>query len=309
MRIRILGSGAGGGFPQWNCNCANCRAVRARAPGFTPRTQSSLAVSADGANWVLLNASPDLREQIAAAPALAPAEGDPVRASPIKAVALTNGDVDHVAGLLNLREAQPFSIYAADRVLQALAANQIFTILQAQLVPRNELHMDEATPLTGAGVDLGLSVRAFPVPGKIALYLEDQNAPNFGTSAGDTLGLEVIETKTGKSFFYIPGCAKIDAPLANRLRGAALVFFDGTLFHENEMIEQGLMGKTGSRMGHVNMSGEDGSMAGFAPLNVARKIYVHINNSNPVLDANSTQRAVVQAAGWEVGADGMEVTL
>jgi pyrroloquinoline quinone biosynthesis protein B len=147
------------------------------------------------------------------------------------------------------------------------------------------------------------------VPGKIALYLEDRNAPNFGTAAGDTLGLEVIETKTDKSFFYIPGCAKVDDALAARLRGAALVFFDGTLFHENEMIEQGLMGKTGSRMGHVNMSGDDGSMAAFAPLNVARKIYVHINNSNPVLDANSEQRAVANSAGWEIGADGMEVSL
>jgi pyrroloquinoline quinone biosynthesis protein B len=309
MRIRILGSGAGGGFPQWNCNCANCRAVRAGAPGFSARTQSSLAVSADGVNWVLLNASPDLREQIAAAPQLAPAEGDPVRASPIKAVALTNGDVDHVAGLLNLREAQPFSVYAAGRVLSALAANPIFSILQPQLVPRVELPMDETVALHGAGVDLGLSIRAFPVPGKIALYLEDKNAPNFGTSAGDTLGLQVIEAKTGKSFFYIPGCAKVDEALAARLRGAALVFFDGTLFHENEMIEQGLMGKTGSRMGHVNMSGPDGSMAAFAPLGVARKIYVHINNSNPVLNANSPERAIARDAGWEIGADGMEATL
>jgi pyrroloquinoline quinone biosynthesis protein B len=309
MRIRILGSGAGGGFPQWNCNCANCRAVRAGAPGFSARTQSSLAVSADDRNWVLLNASPDLREQIAAAPELAPAEGDPVRASPIKAVALTNGDVDHVAGLLNLREAQPFNLYAAGRVLQALGANPIFTILQTQLVPRIELPMDETIPLKGAGVDLGLSMRAFPVPGKIALYLEDRNAPNFGTSAGDTLGLELIENKTGKSFFYIPGCARVDAPLAARLKNAALVFFDGTLFHENEMLDQGLLGKTGSRMGHINMSGDDGSMAAFAPLGVARKIYVHINNSNPVLDANSSQHATARAAGWEIGVDGMEVTL
>jgi pyrroloquinoline quinone biosynthesis protein B len=309
MRIRILGSGAGGGFPQWNCNCANCRGVRAGAPGFAARTQSSLAVSADGVDWLLLNASPDLREQIAGAPELTPAADDPVRASPIKAVALTNGDVDHVAGLLNLREAQPFSVYAADRVLSALSGNPIFNILQPQLVSRNALRMDETTPIIGAGVDLGLAVRAFAVPGKIALYLEDAKAPNFGTSAGDTLGLEVIETKTGKSFFYIPGCAQVDAPLAQRLRGAALVFFDGTLFHENEMIEQGLMGKTGSRMGHVNMSGEDGSIAAFAALDVTRKIYVHINNSNPVLNLHSREHAFVRGKGWEVGVDGMEVTL
>lgn len=309
MRIKVLGSGAGGGFPQWNCNCANCRAVRAGAPGFAPRTQSSLAVSANGADWLLLNASPDLREQISATPELAPGANDGLRASPIKAVALTNGDVDHVAGLLNMREAQPFSLYAAGRVLDALGANPIFTILQTQLVPRIELRMDEAVSVRGAGLDLGLAVRAFPVPGKIALYLENANAPNFGTSAGDTLGLQIIETATGDSFFYIPGCAKLDAPLAERLRGAKLVFFDGTLFHEHEMIEQGLLGKTGSRMGHINVSGADGSIAAFEPLNVARKIYVHINNSNPLLNEFSDEYATAQAAGWEIGEDGMEVNL
>lgn len=309
MRIIVLGSAAGGGFPQWNCNCVNCRAVRNGAPGYTPRTQSSLAVSADGADWLLLNASPDLRAQMSAAPDLSPRADDPLRASPIKAVALSNGDVDHVAGLLNLREAQPFNLYAAGRVLQALGSNAIFTTLQTQLVPRIELPMDETVPVKGAGRDLGLSIRAFPVPGKIALYLEDAKAPNFGTSAGDTLGFEIAATKTGRSFFYIPGCARVDAPLAARLKGAALVFFDGTLFKENEMIEQGLMGKTGSRMGHINMSGEDGSMAAFAPLDVARKIYVHINNSNPVLNAYSPERAAAVAAGWEIAEDGLEVTL
>jgi pyrroloquinoline quinone biosynthesis protein B len=232
-----------------------------------------------------------------------------VRASPIKAVALTNGDVDHVAGLLNLREAQPFSIYAAKRVLDALGGNPIFGILQPRLVPRIELPLDEAVTLSGAGVDLGLTLRAFAVPGKIALYMEDASAPNFGTSVGDTLGLEIAETATGKSFFYIPGCAEVDTPLAARLNGAALVFFDGTLFHENEMIEQGLMGKTGSRMGHINIGGDDGSIAAFASLDVGQKIYVHINNSNPILNEFSEEYAIAQAAGWEIGEDGMEVSL
>lgn len=309
MFIKILGSGAGGGFPQWNCNCANCRAVRAGAPGFSARTQSSLAVSADGANWVLLNASPDLRQQIAQTPQLAPAHDDGVRASPIKAVVLTNGDVDHISGLLNLREAQAFSIYAANRVLDVLAGNRIFDILVPELVARIELPYDETIALAGAGADLGLSVKAFPVQGKIALYLEDKSAADFGTRVGDTLGLEIVETRTGKSFFYVPGCAKIDDALATRLVGASLVFFDGTLYHENEMIEQGLLGKTGSRMGHVNLSGEDGSIKAFERLGVARKIYVHINNSNPVLDASSAERAAANAAGWEIGEDGMEVRL
>ena len=309
MRIRILGSGAGGGFPQWNCNCANCRAVRSGAPGFVARTQSSLAVSADGANWVLLNASPDLRQQIALAPQLAPTPIDGVRASPIKAVVLTNGDVDHVAGLLSLREAQPFNVYASRRVLDVLAANSIFKVLAPQYVARVELPLDESLALEGGGADLGLSVRAFPVQGKIALYLEDNAAENFGTFPGDTLGLEITETKTGKSFFYVPGCARVDEPLAARLEGAALLFFDGTLWNENEMIDQGLLGKTGARMGHVNMSGADGSLKAFAPLGVAQKIFVHINNSNPVLDASSRERAEAESAGWKIGEDAMEVTL
>lgn len=309
MRIRILGSGAGGGFPQWNCNCANCRAVRAGAPGFSARTQSSLAASADGENWLLLNASPDLRQQIGATPELHPAPGDGARASPIKAVALTNGDVDHIAGLLNLREAQPFSVYAARRVLDVLATNRIFDILAPGVVERFELPLEQSQPITGAGVDLGLAVEAFSVHGKIALYLEDASAANFGTAIGDTLGLKITEASTGKSFFYIPGCAKVDGALSERLAGANTVFFDGTLWDENEMIEQGLMGKTGSRMGHVNMSGKDGSIAAFAKLGIERKIYVHINNSNPVLNASSQQRAEANAAGWEIGEDGMEVVL
>ena len=309
MRIRVLGSSAGGGFPQWNCNCANCRAVRVGAPGFSARTQSSLAVSADGENWLLLNASPDLREQIAATPLLAPPTRAGARASPIKAVALTNGDVDHVAGLLTLREAQPFSVYASRRVLDALGANAIFDILAPDIVKRLELPLGAPQQIRGAGIDLGLAVEAFATPGKIALYLEDAGAADFGTQIGDTLGLRVSEPATGEAFFYIPGCARVDEPLAKRLRGARLVFFDGTLWHENEMIEQGLMGKTGSRMGHVNMGGPDGAIAAFASLEVARKIFVHINNSNPVLDASSKQRAAAIAAGWEIAWDGMEVTL
>jgi pyrroloquinoline quinone biosynthesis protein B len=309
LLIRVLGSSAGGGFPQWNCNCANCRAVRRGAPGYSARTQSSLAVSADGVNWLLLNASPDLRQQIVATPQLAPKTDGAARASPIKAVALTNGDVDHIAGLLTLRERQPFRIYASRRVLDTLEANQIFDILAPDLVARTELPFDAPIAIEGAGATLGLAIEAFAAPGKIALYLEDANAADLGTQAGDTLGLRIIEAATGKSFFYIPGCARIDDPLAKRLRGAALVFFDGTLWREDEMIEQDLMAKTGSRMGHINMSGPHGSIAAFATLDVKRKVFLHINNSNPVLDANSRQRGAANDAGWLIGEDGMEVEL
>jgi pyrroloquinoline quinone biosynthesis protein B len=309
LRIKILGSGAGGGFPQWNCNCANCRAIRVGVPGYLARTQSSLAVSADNKNWLLLNASPDLRQQIAASPQLAPAPECGARASPIKAVALTNGDVDHIAGLLNLREAQPFAVYASQRVLDTLKANRIFDILAPDLVARVALPLDSPLRIAGAGVDLGLAVEAFAAPGKIALYLEDSSAAAFGGQPGDTLGLRIVEAATGASFFYIPACARVDDALARRMRGAALVFFDGTLWQDNEMIEQGLMRKTGSRMGHISMTGPEGSIAAFADLDVRRKIFVHINNSNPVLDANSTEHAAATAAGWLIGEDGMEITL
>lgn len=310
MLVRVLGAGAGGGFPQWNCTCHNCQSVRDGKPGFTPRTQSSLAVSADGRNWALLNASPDLRQQIAAAPPLNARPEDGLRNSPIKAVVMTNGDVDHMSGVINLREAQPFAIYATRRVLDVVEDNSVFRILAADMVSHTELPLGRPIALNGAGVDLGLDCEAFAVPGKIALYLEDAKAgPDFGTAVGDTIGLKITDRKTGKTFFYIPGCADVDATLSDRLKGASHVFFDGTLYDDEEMIRAGLMPKSGPRMGHISMSGDNGSIAAFRDLDVARKIYVHINNSNPVLDEASPERRAVEAAGWEVGFDGMEVTL
>jgi pyrroloquinoline quinone biosynthesis protein B len=310
MQIRVLGSGAGGGFPQWNCHCPNCRAVRAGQPGFTARTQSSLAVSADGKDWALLNASPDLRQQIAAAPRLSGAREGAKRGSPIKAAVLTNGDVDHVAGLLNLREMEPLTVYGATRVLETLKANSLFNVLAPGIVDRIELPLRRPLAIRGAGVDLGLTVEAFPVPGKVALYLEDASAgPGFGTREGDTLALHVRDAARGTSFFYIPGCASLDAETRERITGAALVFFDGTLYDDEEMIRLGLMPKTGARMGHMSMSGPGGTIAAFAPLAVSRKVFVHINNSNPVLDERSPERRAVEAAGWEIGYDGMELSL
>jgi pyrroloquinoline quinone biosynthesis protein B len=310
MIIKVLGSAAGGGFPQWNCNCHNCAAVRSGRPGFRARTQSSLAVSRDGANWVLLNASPDLRQQIAQTPELHASPKLGLRHSPIKAAVLTNGDVDHVIGLINLREAQPFSIYGTERVLDIVKSNSVFQVLAAPLVPRVTLPLDKPVAIKGAGVDLGLTVEAFAVPGKVALYLEDASAgEDFGTQEGDTIGLKVSDPAAKKTFFYIPGCATIDGPLSERLKGASIVFFDGTLFTDNEMIEQGLLDKTGARMGHISMSGPSGSIAAFSKLGVGRLIYVHINNSNPALDENSAARKTIEGAGWEVGYDGLEVRL
>jgi pyrroloquinoline quinone biosynthesis protein B len=310
MKIRVLGSAAGGGFPQWNCNCRNCADVRAGKTGYRPRTQSSLAVSADGRAWVLLNASPDLRQQINDTPELGSAANGQLRNSPIKAAVVTNGDVDHVTGLINLREAQPFVVYGSKRVMDTLAANSIFNVLADGVVARHDLPMDREFAVAGPEGPTGLSVEAFDVPGKVALYLEDASkGGNFGSRSGDTIGLKVSATGSDKHFYYIPGCAELDAPLRQRLAGAPLVFFDGTLYTDDEMLQQGLMPKTGARMGHISMSGAAGSMAAFKDLNIPRKIYVHINNSNPVLNENSPERKATELAGWEVGYDGMEIRL
>lgn len=310
MLIRILGAAAGGGFPQWNCNCRNCADVRAGKPGFRARTQCSLAVSANGSDWVLLNTAPDLRQQINDTPELGARANGSLRNSPIKAAVLTGGDVDFVAGLLNLRELQPFTVYASTRVLETINANSIFNVLDGSVVERRELKLGVATPIAGAGHDTGLVVEAFAVPGKIALYLESGAASdNYGSREGDAIGLKVSVPATGKHFFYVPGCAVVDEELAGRLKGAPLVFFDGTLYTDDEMIRQGLMQKTGARMGHISISGPDGSIAAFEPLDVKRKIYVHINNSNPVLNDTSPERRATEAAGWEVGCDGMEISL
>lgn len=308
LRIIVLGAGAGGGFPQWNCDCEHCRRARTDDPMARPLTQSSLAVSADdGASWYLLNASPDLRQQISQSPPLWPRSGR--RDSPIAGVVLTNSDVDHVAGLLTMREAQRLVIYGTSRVVAAVRSNPIFNVLDAALVswrPLTPGHLVEIR--SPSGRPSGLAVKAFPVPGKVALWLEDPRLPAFGSHAEDTVGLEVTSV-AGRRFFYIPGCAALPEGLSDRLRGADLVFFDGTTFVDDELIALGLGSKTALRMGHMSVSGSGGSIAAFAPLEVARKIFVHINNSNPILIDRSPERQAAEAAGWEIAHDGMEVVL
>jgi pyrroloquinoline quinone biosynthesis protein B len=310
MHALVLGSAAGGGFPQWNCNDERSRRARAGDPRLSPRTQSSLAVSADGRRWVLLNASPDLRQQITERPRLQPGPDDPMRSSPIAAVVLTNADVDHVAGLLTLRENQAFSLYAHPRVLGVLAENSIFNVLNRDLANRRILGLEEPfTVHDGSGEPLGLELTAFAVPGKAALWREDDSQPAFGTREGDTIGLAIRSGNSTRTLFYIPGCAAMQEELAQRLRGAALVFFDGTLWRDDEMIVQGVGRKTGLRMGHMSCSGAEGSLVAFEKLDVARKVFIHINNTNPLLDAGSAERAEAERRGWEVAYDGMEIVL
>ena len=304
MIIKVLGSAAGGGFPQINCNCRNCADVRSGRAGLRPRTQSSLAVSGDGERWVLLNASPDLRQQLAATPELAPRADGGLRSSPIAAVVLTNGDVDHVAGLLSLREGVAFTLYASERVLDALAANSIFNVLSPQAVPRIALPLGQAIEVAG-----GLVVEPYPVPGKVALYLEGAG-PAFGTQRGRQHRPESERPRAPARPSTTSRVALPSTPtLAGASRVAPLVLFDGTLNTDDEMIAQGLSDKTGTRMGHVSMAGPTGSMAAFQALGVERRIYVHMNNSNPVLREDGPERALVERAGWEVAFDGMEIRL
>jgi pyrroloquinoline quinone biosynthesis protein B len=312
MRLKIVGSAAGGGFPQWNCNYRLSRAARMGSQGVRRRTQSSLAVSGNGEDWVLFNASPDIREQIAQTPELQPAADAPLRSTPIRAVVLTNADVDHIAGLLSLREREPFAIYASAQVLAALEANSIFNVLDPAVVPRRTLPQDSELDILDAnGRPTGVRVESFVVPGKVALYLEDASRPDadFGSVAGDTIAVRISNGGAGDPAFYVPACARIDADLRSRLDGAACLLFDGTVFTDDEMITAGVGHKTGTRMGHLAMSGEAGSIAGLAGLKIGRRIFVHINNTNPVLDEASHEHAAARAAGWEIAHDGMEIAL
>lgn len=294
FRAHVLGAAAGGGLPQWNCGCENCNLARSGAiPG---QTQSSLAVTANGHDWAVLNASPDIRQQLAETPALHPTG---LRQLPLRSVLLTNGDIDHVAGLLTLREMQPFTLFATAEIHRVISENPIFAALNAGVVRRE-------TVALGAPFEIvpGLEAELFPVPGKVPLYLEGK------TVETDLVGEQTVGVRLsdgGKTAYYVPGCATLARDLQERLTGAAAVFFDGTLWQDDEMVRAGLGQKTGRRMGHMSMSGADGSIAAFEGLDVGQKIYVHMNNTNPVLRPDSPERAEAEAAGWTIGQDGMEI--
>jgi pyrroloquinoline quinone biosynthesis protein B len=307
LDVVVLGSAAGGGFPQWNSHAPACRRARGGDAAAKPRTQASLAVSANRRDWFVLNASPDLRLQIEAAPVLHPCEE--LRSSPISGVVVTGGDVDAIAGLLHLRERHRFSVYAPARVLEVIAANPIFGVLAPDCVRQFELPLEERIELKGQSGNSGLAVVAFAVAAKVPLYLETAGEVPVLNEDGDAVGLEIIDTETGRSFCFIPGCAAMTERLCRRLAGKALVFFDGTLWRDDGMIRLGVGNKTGRRMGHMSISGDDGTIAAFRDLGVERRIFIHINNSNPVLLEDSPERRIAEAAGWEIAYDGMEVRL
>jgi pyrroloquinoline quinone biosynthesis protein B len=294
MRAIVLGSAAGGGFPQWNSNAQACRRARAGEPAAKPRTQASIAVSGDSPLWTVMNASPDLRQQIEATAELQPSTG--LRSSPIGAVVLTAAEVDCVAGLLSLRERQPFELFATARIHAVLDANPIFDVLNRDIVTRRVIALDEDVTLPG-----GVALRLFSVAGKVPLYLEGAAE----AADDDTVGARL--SHAGEELFYVPACAAMTPALTDRLRGADTVMFDGTLWRDDEMILAGLGPKTGRRMGHMSVSGDGGAIDAFAGLGVRRKVLLHINNSNPVLLDDSPERAEVERAGWQVAFDGMRV--
>jgi pyrroloquinoline quinone biosynthesis protein B len=307
LRVVVLGAAAGGGVPQWNCGCQMCRAARTTHPELQS-TQASLAISADGDHWFLINASPDLRQQLTATPALHPAHGK-LRHSPVAGVILTNGEIDAIAGLLSMREGWPFTIYAHEKVLATLKSNSVFNVLNEKNVKRQAIAIDRAfEPALPDGTPSGIEILPFEVTGKGAWYLEGERRDG-AAAVGDTLGLRICDKTTGKFFFFIAACAEVTDDLKSRLKGAPLVFFDGTVWRDDEMIAAGLATKTGRSMGHISMSGEQGAIAALENLGIERKIFLHINNSNPALLHNSEERRATEQAGWQIPTDGTEIVL
>ena len=292
----VLGSAAGGAFPQWNCQCPVCALAWARDPRVKPRTQTGLAVSAGDGHWTLLNASPDLPAQIRATPALQPRDG--LRGSPIHAVVLTGAEIDQIAGLLSLRESTPFALYATPASHAAVAANAMFGAMSS--MARHAVNPGERFTLAG-----GIEATLFMVPGKVPLYLEGE-APELDTESAANVGIEL--RCEGARMVFVPGTATVTEQMRERLSGADVVLFDGTLFTDDEMIRTGTGQKTGRRMGHMQIDGDDGSLRALTGLS-ARRIFIHINNTNPILVDGSAERRKVENAGWQVAEDGMEIVL
>ena len=303
MYIEILGSAAGGGFPQWNCNCRNCQAVRAGTFHGKPRTQTQVAVSNDQQSWFLFNASPDLRTQIESSSFLHPREG--LRDSPIAGVLLTSGDIDQIAGLLSLRELQPFNVYCTPSIRRILQEdNSIFAMLNR--VPRQvtwtEVHAGQRFPLQNStGGDSGICASLFSLGRRYPAYVSPQRADDL---RGEDALLGVALEASGRWLAYLPAVPAIDDALLQRLESADLLLFDGTFWNNDELIKVQGSGATAREMGHVPISGADGSLRKLAELRHPRKIFIHINNTNPMLDESSPEYREVRNAGWEIAEDG-----
>jgi pyrroloquinoline quinone biosynthesis protein B len=299
MRIRVLGAAAGGGFPQWNCGCPNCRDARSGALAAKPLTQESVAVNADGERWLLLNASPEIRSQIESNSILHP-RGP--RHSPIAAIFLSNGDLDHCLGLLSLRESHPLVIYATDRVRRGFTeGNVLYRTLQ-----RFPGQVTWRTLEPGREADLGrLAVEALPAPGKPPIHLEGSGI----SDPGDNVGFLIHDRGAGKRLAYFSAAAAITPAMRAAFDTADCVFFDGTFWSSDELIALGLGDKRAEDMAHLPVGGKDGSLQALAGMRARKRIYIHVNNTNPLLRPHSPERRQVEAGGWEIACDGMEIEL
>ena len=301
MKIVVLGSAAGGGFPQWNCNCRQCAGVRNGTLRATARTQSSIAVSANGTDWVLINASPDILTQIRATPALQPARAR--RDSGIAAVMLMDAQVDHVTGLLMLREGRQLPLYCTAQVWRELNDG----LPLARVLSHYCGVYWHALPLDGSvrvpNID-GIRFTPLALTSKAPPYSDHRNDPH----PGDNIGLLIEDDTSGKSVFYAPGLGAIEPHVEAALRRADCVLVDGTFWRADEMIELELSHKTAADMGHLPQAGEGGMIAVLDGVKARRKVLIHINNTNPILDDDSEQRALLARHGIEVAFDGMEIS-
>ena len=297
MRIRVLGSAAGGGLPQWNCGCERCVRARAGDPAVPPRTQPSIAVSADGVRWSIVNASPDVRDQLARFPALHPRPG--TRDIPLDTILVTNADVDHVLGLLVLRESLPYRIVSTPFVRDALQGhNALLRLLEPAW---GIAKLDQPVTLDRDG---HLEARLFPVPGKVPTWLSKLAANEPET----TVGVRITDLRSGRRLVYAPGVAKLDAGTLAEFEAASCSFVDGTFFRNDELSALRPGAPDATAMGHVPIAGPGGSFPILAELR-GRVVYIHINNTNPILDAGSPETSLVQRAGIEIAMDGMELEL
>lgn len=313
MLVKILGSAAGGGFPQWNCLCPNCRSLRAGTFRGKARTQTQVAISADGRTWFLLGASPDLRAQIESTPELHPQPQTPdtARHSPIAGAVLLNADLDHTLGLLLLRELQPLRAYATNSVRRILAEdNSVFAMLQRA---PDQLKWTPYTPgetfslLTPLGDDTQLRCRAIALATHYPAYVSAERQMELKPNEA-SLGL-FIDSLSGKRLAYLPAVPQINDALLHELDSADVLLFDGTFWSNDELIRTQGSGQTARQMGHVCVGSPEGSLARLAQLRRPRKIYLHTNNTNPMLDEAGQEYAQVRAAGWEIAEDGWQFQL
>ncbi len=306
MRVRLLGTAAGGGFPQWNCNCANCRGVRSGTVRAQPRTQSCVALSVDDRHWLLLNALPDVRMQIETFPPLLP-PSDTMRGTSVEAIFLTDADLDHTLGLLLLREGPRLTIYAAPPVREALTSGLALTpALECYCsVEWREPSTELAQFLYADGSPSGLSYAVFPVAGKPPRYLERRAMPQ----TGDRVGYRFVDEKTGGRLIFLPGLAFLDETMKAHLLDCDALLLDGTFWSEYEMPEMHVGRTSATQMGHLPVGDPHGSLQQIAPLSIAHKVYVHINNTNPMLREDSPEHAAVKEAGIGIGWDGLELAL